>query len=89
MGSGGGEGLQVSGEGDVGTGTAGKGFPDERAAWEEIRKEGAGLRGQTVILSVQVQGLQVKPHHCWKWSPGKDLHSLRQSRDWRWLRWDE
>lgn len=34
----------MSGEGDVGTGAAGKGFPDERAAWEEVRKkEGQGL----------------------------------------------
>lgn len=61
----------MSGEGDAGTGTAGKGFPDERAAWEEVRKkEGAGRRGQTVIPSVHVQGLQVKPHRFWKWSPG-------------------
>ena len=59
VGSRGGEGLQVSGEGDVGTGTARKGPPDERAAWEEVgKKEGAGLRGQMVILSVQVQGLR-------------------------------
>lgn len=39
--------------------TAGKGLPDERAAWEEVgKKEGAGLRGQMVILNVQVRGLR-------------------------------